>query len=150
MKFALVALIGIAIGPWVNVGWAEMTPEQLQKAEAFKAGVHALNPHTIDSEPAFQALVKEHVPVGGSVQGFLEFMTTSGFECPVITSLAEDAERKVPIYSCTFQPDLGASGEPSLSSVIEVSWFGVTADTDQQRRFVRVVEGYMSHSFLGP
>lgn len=150
MKFRLGLLVGVTVGLWANVGWAEMTPEQLRGAEAFKAGVLALDPHTIESEPAFQALVKRYVPADGSVQGYLDFMIASGFTCHPITSLAEDTQRKVPIYGCTFQPDLGPSGEPNLAGVTEKSIFGVVADSDDQRRFVQAVGGYMSHWFVGP
>lgn len=150
MKFALGFFVSVIVGLWADVGWAEMTPEQLQKVVAFKAGVQALDPHTIDSEPAFQALVKRYVPADGSVQGYLDFMTASGFTCHPITSLAEDTLRKVPIYRCSFHSDLRPSGEPNLTSVTEQSVFGVVADSDDQRRFVRAVEGYMSHGLLGP
>jgi len=150
MRVAWVTLSVAIIASWAQPSVAELTPEQHQKAEAFRAGVHALDPHTEDSETAFQVLVEKYVPAAGPVQGFLDFMTASGFECPVITSLEEDTRRKVPIYSCEFKPDIGVSGEPNISGVTEVSWFGVIADSDEQRRVAQAVEGYMTHGFTGP
>ena len=150
MKPGLSVFLGMAISLWAAAGQAEMASEQVQRVEAFKAGVLALDPHTPASELPFQALVEKYVPASGPLQEFLDFMTASGFKCPAITSLAEDTRRKVPIYHCSFVPDLGPSGEPNLSSVTEKSSFGVIADSDDQRRVVRAVEGYMSHYFLGP
>lgn len=149
MKSASIVLFAAIVGLWAKGSAAEMTPEQVQKAEAFIAEVRALDPHTQESEPAFQALVAKYVPATGPVQGYLDFMTASGFECPWEHSLSDEIDREMPTYRCTFKPDLGRSGEPSLSSVTEIALFDVAADCDKDRN-VMTVKGSMTHGFVGP
>ncbi|MGH6894881.1 MAG: hypothetical protein ACREEP_21760 [Dongiaceae bacterium] len=148
MRPVLIAVLVAMAGSWANAVSGQMTPEQVQEAEAFAAGVRALDPHTEESEPPFLALVERYVPDAGRVQVFLDFMTASGFECPPITSLAVN-EFKIPIFRCTFAPDLGPAGKPNLSSVIEETSFGVTAECDEKRYIMRI-EGYMTHWATGP
>jgi len=131
MRLVLVcALVAIAAS-WAQDAPAQMTPDQARQAAAFAAAVRALDPHTIESEPALKALVEEYVPDAGRVQVFLEFMTASGFECPPSTSPVRGYVNLFDV-SCSFQPDLGPSGEPSLSSVIETALFFVTANCNKK------------------
>lgn len=147
MKTHAVALVALCAVLWAKPGVADLTPAQAEQAAAFVAGVRALDPHTEESEPAFQALVEKHVPDAGQIQVYLEFMTASGFECPPLTSLAYKNGQLV--FRCRFKPDLGPTGEPNLSGVVEVSWFSVTAYCTEKRYIMRV-EGSMTHGFIGP
>lgn len=146
MRVALITVLVLSAF-WAKPGSAELSLEQAKQAEAFMAGVRALDPHTEQSERGFLALVEKYVPASGSVQAYLEFMTAGGFECPPISSLAYEGGSLV--FHCTFEPDLGSRGEPNLSSVSEVSWFGVTAHSDDERNVLSVT-GYMTHGLIGP
>lgn len=148
MRLLLAIAFAVLPGMWATVACAQMSPEQMQQVEAFSAGVRALDPHTKKSEPAFLELVKQYVPATGPISQFLGFMTASGFECSPETSLAEN-DQKLPTFTCRFDPDLGPSGEPSLSSVTEVAAFYVTADCDKDR-YIMTIKGVMAHWLLGP
>lgn len=147
MKMQAVALVALCAVLWAKPGVADLTPAQAEQAAAFMASVRALDPHTEESEPAFQALVAKYVPDAGQLQVYLEFMMASGFECPPPTSLAYENGQLV--FRCRFKPDLGPTGEPNLSSVVEVSWFSVAAYCTEKRYIMRL-ESSMTHGFTGP
>lgn len=132
-----------------SAGWAEISAEETQLASAFRTEVQALDPHSLASEPEFQTLVDKYVRAAGPIQGYLDFMMASGFQCPPITSLAYDQDDGSLVFRCTFEPDLGATGEPSLSSIQEVSVFGVVAHSGANL-MVAKVESYMTHGLTGP
>ncbi|HNB29209.1 MAG TPA: hypothetical protein PLR41_19735 [Alphaproteobacteria bacterium] len=149
MKKLPVALFLAVIGLSTRAGWAEITAGQTQQAIAFRTEVQALDPHTNASELDFQVLVAKYVRAAGPIQDFLDFMTASGFKCPPVTSLAYDQFDGSLVFRCTFEPDLGSTGEPSLSSVVEVSVFGVVAHSDVKLTVTKV-DGYMTHGLTGP
>jgi hypothetical protein len=148
MRLAFAVVLVAVAGLWATAAGAQMSPEQKRQVEAFSAGVRALDPHTKKSEPAFLELVRQYVPATGPISQFLGFMTASGFECSPATSLAENAQ-KLPTFTCRFDPDLGPSGEPSLSSVTEEAAFYVTADCDKDH-YIMTIKAVMAHWFLGP
>jgi hypothetical protein len=148
MRLILAAALVVLTGLWATAAAAQTSPEQKRQIEAFSAGVRALDPHTKKSEPAFLDLVRQYVPAAGPISGFLGFMTASGFKCSPATSLAENAQ-KLPTFTCRFDPDLGPSGEPSLSSVTEKAAFYVIADCDKDS-YILAIKGIMMHGFLGP
>jgi hypothetical protein len=148
MRLTFAAILVVLTGLGTTAACAQMTTDQTQRAGAFSAAVRALDPHTKESEPIFLSLVKRYVPAAGPIGEFLDFMTASGFECPPITSLAEN-DRKLPTFTCRFDPDLGPTGEPNLSSVVEEATFYVTADCDKNR-YIMTIQGAMMHGFVGP
>jgi len=144
-----VPVVAVVASLWAMPALAELTPALTQQAAVFTASVRALDSHTKESEPEFQMLVAAYVPAAGEIQEYLDFMTISGFSCPPTTSPAYEGDPEVLVFRCTFEPDLGPSGEPNLSSVTEKSLFGVIAYCDEQRNVQRV-RGYMTHGLLGP
>ena len=147
MKVVSNVCLAAAVCLWAKVSMAELTAEQTQQVKAFVAGVHALDPHTEKSEPAFQALVEQYVPDTGPLQTFLDFMIASGFECPWPSWKALDPKK--PTYPCAFEPDLGATAEPNLAGITEVSWFHIAAHYDEHRNLTKL-EPTMTHGFIGP
>lgn len=147
MRLVLAVALAAMTALWATVANAQ-SPEESQQVKAFSAGVRALDPHTKKSEAMFLELVRQYVPVTGPIGGFLDFMTASGFKCPPDTSLVED-DQKLPTFTCRFDPDLGPTGEPSLSSVTEEAAFYVIADCDKNR-YIMTIRGFMMHGFLGP
>jgi hypothetical protein len=139
----------IAASCWAMPALAELSPAQAEQAAAFMAGVRGLDPHTTASEPEFQELVATYVPASGEIQHYLDFLKVSGFTCAPATSLAYEGNPAELVFRCTFEPALGPTAEPNLSSVTEISLFGVVAYCDEQRNVARV-SGYMTHGFLGP
>lgn len=149
MKPVPVTLSAALLSLSTSTGWAEITTGQIQQAALFRAEVQALDPHAKASEPGFQLLVSKYVRAAGSIQDYLDFMAASGFTCPPITSLAYDQDDGSLVFRCTFEPDLGSTGEPSLSSVQEVAVFGVVAHSDAKMMIAKV-QSYMTHGLTGP
>jgi hypothetical protein len=139
----------VAAGSWSGPACADLTAELRQSAGDFGAKVRELDPRAEDSEPLYRALVESYVPSAGPVQQYLDFMTASGFTCPSISSLAYEPGSDVLLFRCSFAPDLGESGEPSLSSVTEETVFSVIARSDAQH-VVMGIEGSMIHGLTGP
>ena len=149
MKPVSVTIFAALLSVSTSTGWAEISAGQTQQAAFFKREVQALDPHSTASEPEFQSLVDKYVSAVGPIQDYLEFMMASGFQCPPITSLAYDQDDGSQIFRCTFEPDLGSAGEPNLSSIQEVSVFGVIAHGDANL-MVAKVQSYMTHGLTGP
>ena len=149
MKAGLGIVVGISIGLMGGASQADVTTEQLREVEAFMAGVRALDPHTMKSEPGFQALVEAHVPARGALGEFLEFMAAAGFECPWPANAPRRIDPEMPTYPCAFEPDLGPSGQPNWSSVIEGAWFVITAHYDNGGNVTKL-KASMIHGYVGP
>lgn len=145
MAVWITVFAGLSIGS----ASADMAGADLQRAAAFGAAMRALDPHSKDSERPFQELVATYVPQAGGVQPYLDFLTASGFSCPAITSLAYEPGSDVLMFLCRFEPDLGATGEPNLSSVTEAAVFYVQARSDAKHRILSI-EGAMHHGPIGP